>query len=627
VHPGPDPRTTYREGRDRARSAAADGQRRSRGLTALRGGVFLAFLICLALVDPLEGSGEPAALAIGAALMVVFAVLVGRHRRIRRDIARHELLAHLHEAGLARLERDWEALDAAGFAEGPGEPLEPGHPYGPDLHIFGHASLFRLAGPVVSAPGRRTLGAWLASPAPPEEIARRREAVRALAPEFELRMRLAAEGLTEGTRRPRTHPRQVEALLAWAEAPPWLAERRAIRAAAVVLPPVSLALLGLDLLAGWSSWWLLPLLLQVAALRSVVPRIDEDAGRAISAGDAVRRYERQLAVIPHMPATGLLEDVRAAVAGAAGEGGIGAGGAIGALRARLDFAESRHNMAYQGLNYLLLLDVWVHRSLERWREVWGGRVAGWIEALGQAEALSGLATMAGDHPDWCWPDVRATDGPPRLRARELGHPLIPPSKRVSNDVEVGPPDTFLLVTGSNMSGKSTLLRAIGANVALAQAGGPACARELSLPPLRLWTSMMVGDSLEDGVSRFMAELLRLREVVDAARHASDEAAPVVYLLDEILQGTNTAERRVAARTALRHLLDAGAIGVVTSHDLTLHQVSDLERRARSFHFRETVERVDGRPRLHFDYRLRPGLSTTTNALELLEAVGLARPDS
>jgi len=588
--------------------------------------VFVTLVVGLLLVELLEGSGEPAALAASAVLMVVFVVLVVRHRRLRREIADHQVLAGLHEAGLARLDRNWDALDAAGFPDGPEEALESGHPYGPDLHIFGHASLFRLAGPVLTAPGRRTLGSWLASPASPDEIARRQEAVRALVPEFELRMRLAAEGI-EG---PPERPKQVDALVEWAEEPAWLEGRRAVRLAAVMLPPVSLALFGLDLLAGWSPWWIPPFLLQVAALRTVVRRIDEDAGRAITGGDAVRRWERQFAVIPRLPAAELLDDIREVLTGAA----------FGSLRARLDFADSRSNMMYQGLNYLLLLDVWLYRSLERWKAEWGGSVAEWTRALGRAEALCALATLAGDHPDWCVPEVRgadpspganpaerATDGAPVVRARDLGHPLLSPAKRVSNDVEVGPPDTFLLVTGSNMSGKSTLLRAVGANVVLAQAGGPACATEFSLPPVRLWTSMMVGDSLEDGVSRFMAELLRLKEVVDAARHAPEGDAPVLYLLDEILQGTNTAERRVAARTALLHLLDAGAIGAVTSHDLTLHQAPDLERRARTFHFRETVERVDGRPRLHFDYRLRPGLSTTTNALELLEAVGLARPDS
>ena len=194
-------------------------------------------------------------------------------------------------------------------------------------------------------------------------------------------------------------------------------------------------------------------------------------------------------------------------------------------------------------------------------------------------------------------------------------------------MEIGPPGTFLLVTGSNMSGKSTLLRAVGANVVLAQAGGPVCAEGLSLPPLELWTSMRVEDSLVEGVSLFMAELQRLREVVDAARKSrSDrEGRHLLYLLDEVLQGTNTAERQIAARQILRHLLEEGALGAVTTHDLTLADAPDLRERARAVHFREEVHRAGGEPSLSFDYRLRPGLATSTNALELMEIVGLGPP--
>jgi hypothetical protein len=214
LDPGPDPRATYRKGLDRESQAAA-GRDESRRLTTLRGAVFTAFLACLVLTEMLQGTGRLVALAAGGVLLVAFVMLVQRHRRVRREIAEHEVLAGLHEAGLARLDRDWDALDAAGFPEGPEAALEAGHPYGPDLHIFGHASLFRLAGPVLTAPGRQRLGSWLASPAPPTEIARRQEAVRALVPEFELRMRLAAEGI-EG---PPERPHHVDALVKCANSP------------------------------------------------------------------------------------------------------------------------------------------------------------------------------------------------------------------------------------------------------------------------------------------------------------------------------------------------------------------------------------------------------------------------
>jgi DNA mismatch repair ATPase MutS len=204
----------------------------------------------------------------------------------------------------------------------------------------------------------------------------------------------------------------------------------------------------------------------------------------------------------------------------------------------------------------------------------------------------------------------------------LGHPLLPDTVRVVNDVELGPSGTFLLVTGSNMSGKSTLLRAVGINVALAQAGGPVCARALSLPSVRLWTSMRVQDSLAAGVSFFMAELLRLRAVVQAA---DADGPPVLYLLDEILQGTNTAERQIAARRVILHLVRQGALGAVSTHDLTLlaeDAPAELVASARQVHLRETVVDDIAGPRMTFDYTVRPGPATSTNALLLMRIVGL-----
>jgi DNA mismatch repair ATPase MutS len=238
--------------------------------------------------------------------------------------------------------------------------------------------------------------------------------------------------------------------------------------------------------------------------------------------------------------------------------------------------------------------------------------------LGAWEALSSLASLAWDHPDWCDP-VFTDGGTVRVAGTALGHPLLAPGECVRNDVVVGPPGTFLLVTGSNMSGKTTLLRAVGANVVLAGAGAPVCAASLSLPHVRVHTSMRVDDSLAQGVSLFMAELLRIRGIVEAA---DAQGPPVLYLLDEILHGTNTAERRVAARAVIRHLLARDAVGAVSSHDLTLAEAPDLDAAASKVHFREQVERPDGRTKLTFDYRLRPGLATTRNALKLLDAVGL-----
>jgi DNA mismatch repair ATPase MutS len=265
----------------------------------------------------------------------------------------------------------------------------------------------------------------------------------------------------------------------------------------------------------------------------------------------------------------------------------------------------------------------VAAALERWRRDAGVHVRGWLEALGEAESLAALGTLAHDNPEWCFPVIaESSDAHDAVVEGEaVGHPLLPDGARVSNDVTLGPPGSFLLITGSNMSGKSTLLRAVGTNVVLALAGAPVCAARFRTPLVDVRTSIRIQDSLERGISLFMAELQRLRAIVDAARSAP-EGRRVLYLLDEMLHGTNTAERQIAARIVIGHLLRAGAIGAVTTHDLSLASGGGLETAARPVHFSEQFERSDGQTVMTFDYRLRPGLATSANALALLDLVGL-----
>jgi DNA mismatch repair ATPase MutS len=238
------------------------------------------------------------------------------------------------------------------------------------------------------------------------------------------------------------------------------------------------------------------------------------------------------------------------------------------------------------------------------------------------EAISSLAALTHDNPHWTLPAAHEQNVK-RIEATGLGHPMLVDSACVRNDLVVGPPKTFVLVTGSNMSGKSTLLRAVGVNVVLAQAGGPVCATEFRLPPLQVATSMRIHDSLADGVSFFLAELKRLKQVVELARDCQrDGGWTLLYLLDEILQGTNSVERHIAVSRVIRHLVEHETMGMVSTHDLELAKSPELSPKCQTVHFRETILHVDGRQQMTFDYQLRPGLATTTNALRLLELVGL-----
>jgi DNA mismatch repair ATPase MutS len=265
---------------------------------------------------------------------------------------------------------------------------------------------------------------------------------------------------------------------------------------------------------------------------------------------------------------------------------------------------------------LTLWDFHILFAMERWRRRSGVHARAWLDALAAFDALAALSIVRADEPGWGVPHVDG--GADAVSATALGHPLIAGDRRVSNDVRIGPPGTLLLVTGSNMSGKSTLLRAIGLNAVLAHTGSPVCAAAMTLPLVELQTSIRVQDSLELGMSYFMAALARLKQIVDAAGHRPGPGR-LLYLLDEVLQGTNSVERSIAVRAVAKHLLDAGAIGAMTTHDLGLAGEKPLRSAAVLVHFSEQVH-ADGT--MTFDYRLREGLATSTNALRLMQLIGL-----
>ncbi|MFG0260989.1 MAG: MutS family DNA mismatch repair protein, partial [Novipirellula sp. JB048] len=281
-------------------------------------------------------------------------------------------------------------------------------------------------------------------------------------------------------------------------------------------------------------------------------------------------------------------------------------------------------LLYLPLQAFALWDVRVLKRLEQWQATYCDVVAEWFTALGQFEALMSLAALRDEYPEWSTPTWKHGAADRSLEAVGIGHPLLRDDARIRNNVTVGPPGTLLLVTGSNMSGKSTMLRSIGLNVALAGTGAPVCAERFELPSIELATSIRVSDNLSEGVSFYMAELHRLKQVVDHARRLADQEDRVLlFLLDEILQGTNSRERQIAVVQVLRHLVALESIGAISTHDLELADEPELSSIAHTVHFRETITTAeDGSDTMTFDYRMRQGVSPTTNALRLLEMVGL-----
>jgi hypothetical protein len=553
----------------------------------------------------------PASLALAAA----FVWLVRAHARIRRDAERFALLSRVNELAEHRSRRAWDALPAPARLDVPED-----HPYAEDLALFGRVSLWQLLPETSPAPARAILAGWLCAPAPPDIVRDRQAAVAELVPRIDFRDDLTALALQlEGV-----PPEVVAAAIRLPEAIDWLDGERWLIPTARALTVASLATWAL-IIAGT-----IPLaaggfaLVSCGVFSSVTGRrFRRTFARADALATALPWYANLIErVAAERFACPLLRRLGDTLIG----DGRDASHSLRELRRILARAEVRHSgMLHLTLQVLGLWDHHVAHALRRWCREHGAHIAPWLHALGEVEALAAFAALHHANPTWCVPVVRETGrrGDGRLTSRQLGHPLLPPETMVANDLTIGPAGTFVLVTGSNMSGKSTLLRAAGLNAVLAQGGAPACAEALELPPLRVHTSIRVHDSLRDGISLFMAELQRLRRVVDAAEEPAP-AAGVLYLLDEMLQGTNSAERHVAARTVLARLVRSHAIGLVTTHDVALATAPELIAVARTVYFDESVRAGDAAP-LSFDYRLRDGIVPAGNALKLLSLVGLADP--
>jgi hypothetical protein len=592
---------------ERHARARDEDSRLSVRISRARLAVFLFAVAVLVWTFSRGASLAPVVVAIAA--FVVFGALVAWHARVDDRVAWHEALRLVNVRALARLTRDWNALPSGDPPPG----LEVGdHPFAVDLDLFGRASLTQWLGPAATTRGRATLARWLMQPAPKAEVVERQQAVACLTGLDDWRSELAAHGVLAAAAR----EYEIDQFLSWAEGEESFGGRIGVLRAVVLGLVAAIWILIAGDLTGVipAALWSIPLIAGIILSFATAHSISTTLDRAGGGQDALSRYasifEHAVAIEPASPLLARLLDRLSA-------DGHRAPACMHQLNRILGFGELRRGAAilHFPIQAFTLWDFHVIFALERWRRTSGRRVRVWLQALGELDVLSLLATARRDNPDWAVPEI---DTVKEIRATALAHPLIADDRRVANDVTVGPPGTVLLVTGSNMSGKSTLLRAVGLNVVLAQAGGCVCAGRMQLPESDLQSSIRVQDSLERGLSYFMAALARLKGVVDAAEHERDERV-LVYLLDEILQGTNSVERGIAVRAVTRHLRDAGAIGAMTTHDLGLAEEEPLKSAARLVHFSELL---DESGTMRFDYTLKPGLATSRNALRLMQLIGI-----
>jgi hypothetical protein len=531
--------------------------------------------------------------------VLAFLGTIAWHRQVVNAHTRTRRSATYFARCLDRLQDRWRDRGTTGECYD-----DPVHPYAGDLDLFGRASLFQYLCDAQTPVGQDTLARWLQVPADADTIRARQAAVAELRADVDNRK--AAAILGDFTR-PVPLTRE---LLSWPDATPALTGRAGPGIA------YTLGLLGIAGVATWVEFGtgpsplLLVLIAEVIFLARYWPRIREvtrDARVLLSELDS---FLPILQLVERMPfKSPLMQSVHHRLI----EDGELPSRRVARLARLLDNWDTvTRNQFVLPFAVVLMLPMHLAFAIERWRQRDGERVRAWLDAVGEFEAVCSLSAFAYEHPEYTFPEI--LPGPPHVEAEALAHPLLPANRRVANDVRLANDPALLLVSGSNMSGKSTLMRAVGANVVLALAGAPVCATRMRLSLVQVATAMRQADSLSEGVSAFYAEIRRLQAIRDLA----GGSLPVLFLLDEILRGTNSHDRRIGAEAVVRSLIDRGAIGIVSTHDLALAEIVDrLSPRAANVHFEDQL--TDGQ--VTFDYRLRPGVVPRGNGLVLLRLLG------
>ncbi len=532
--------------------------------------------------------------------LAVFIPLAVRHSRVIRVRTLAGRAIAYYERGLARLADHWIGTGASGE-----QFRDAAHVYADDLDLFGKGSLFELLSSARTAAGERTLADWLRAPAPREEVELRQQSVRELSLRLGLREDLALLG--------QDVPAAVhaEAIGKWGSTPA-VHFPRGLRIIAPVLAVAGIATLLAFFAQALPIWPFAALLaLDFILIRILHKRVDAVTESVDTPAQGLgifalllERLEREQFESPQLKRLRAALDVE----------GLPASKRIALLRRWMDWLDSSDHMLIRVVRPIVLWREQIAMGIEAWRRKSGRYIGAWLVAVAEFEALSSFASLAFERPGWAFPEL-LLGAEPCFDAEALQHPLMSPAKCVPNDLRLGDGLRLAIVSGSNMSGKSTLLRSAGLNCVLAWAGAPVAAKSLRISALQAAASIRVTDSLQDNRSRFFAEISRIGQIVELAK----QKRAVLFLLDELLSGTNSHDRRIGAAGIVRKLVEYGAIGLITTHDLALANIEqDLGPAAVNVHFDDQI--LEGR--VEFDYRLRPGIVTHSNALELMRAVGL-----
>ncbi len=517
------------------------------------------------------------------------------HQRLKNEAQHLLALSQINEEEEQVLQHKYT------FFEDGNEFIHPQHPYSLDLDIFGPYSLFQYLNRTTTVLGKNRLAHFLQNNASLSQIEARQEAIVELAPLLDWRQNLQAYG-----RRTKDEQTHVDLLKSWLQSPPLALPNRLYKAALIIAPILAVVAL---VLAFYTPWFvaILPLLFSGYILRQSSMTVNEIHRQTTHAEAALAHYANLMQHIEqqHFKSELLQENADT----------FQTGDAYNQVQ-RLSYLISQLNVRYNAFAFILniagLWDLqWVYR-LEQWKETNRDLLPEWFESLANFEALSSLANLHYNQPDWVFPTFQST---PQIEAKNLGHPLIAGDVRVPNDFNSPTQGHIKLVTGSNMAGKSTFLRTVGMNIVLANLGAPVCATAMRLPMLNVYTSMRTQDALHESTSSFYAELKRLKFIIEAV----NKGEPIYFLLDEILKGTNSRDRHTGSKALIRQLIEAKGGGIIATHDLELGSLEEKYNGAIE-NLRIEVTIQDGK--LDFDYRLKKGVSESFNATILMQQMGI-----
>ena len=541
-------------------------------------------------------------LAILVVFLFAFGMVVKWNQRVNKRMRFFEVLRRINQEELARLEGKLDGMDEGA------EFTSRTHPYSSDLDLYGEYSLFSLLSRATTSFGRITLASWLDKSGSREQILARQTAVEELAEKLDWRQGLQAAG-----RMHENAGEKPEAIAAWMETRPHLLPKPIYK-----WLPIAWAILFLSVIvlsfAGIVPFYfsLIGVAVSILINRSTIKYSEEVYQSTAAKAKVLKSYAELIERIEGEPfKSAILKDQKAILA----TEGIPAHKEIQKLARILVNLELRLNgMPYFIMQSIFLWDIIWIRKLESWKHTHKKAIMQWFAVIGEIETLSSLAALRYAHPDWARPEIPESGF--ALEGSEIGHPMLLPAERVNNPVSLPKKGLIWLITGSNMSGKSTYLRTIGINAILALAGAPVCAKDFRITPLQVASSMRTLDSLEENTSSFYAELKRIKMVIGRVETGED----VLFLLDEILKGTNSRDRHAGARALIRQLQAHGGTGMVSTHDLELVDLAEeLPGNVLNYSFNCEVSDAGD---LDFNYTLTPGVCHSMNATALMRAMGI-----